>query len=235
MTPAAATPASTSRPSRIVIPAAWAAMVATIAVLLFLAALHVLSPEFNPAWRMISEYAFGHYAWVLSLMFLCWGIGTWALAAALWPLVRTPRATAGLVLLVIAGVGEAMASVFDVTHPLGHGIAGILGVLGFPIAALLLSSGESATALWRGKKRPLLALANLSWISVVLLIASLTLMTLQFAHANGGHLPSHAPKVLPPGVWGVDGWADRLIVLTNCAWVLLAASHLLRLRTKPGA
>jgi hypothetical protein len=40
--------------------------------------------------------------------------------------------------LMIAGAGEAMASVLDITHPIGHGIAGLLGVIGFPIAALLL-------------------------------------------------------------------------------------------------
>jgi len=32
--------------------------------------LHVLSPEFSPSRRVISEYALGHYPWVLSLMFL---------------------------------------------------------------------------------------------------------------------------------------------------------------------
>ena len=65
--------------SRIVEPAAWMAILATSAAIVFLAALHVLSPEFSPSWRMISEYAFGHYAWLLSLMFLSWGLGTWAL------------------------------------------------------------------------------------------------------------------------------------------------------------
>jgi hypothetical protein len=33
---------------------------------------------------VISEYAFGHYAWVLSSMFLSWGIGSWALVIAIW-------------------------------------------------------------------------------------------------------------------------------------------------------
>ena len=34
---------------------------------------------------------------------------------------------------------RAMASVFDVTHETVHGIAGLLGVAGLPVAALLLS------------------------------------------------------------------------------------------------
>ncbi|HUY95612.1 MAG TPA: hypothetical protein VMU71_09945 [Terracidiphilus sp.] len=42
-------------------------------------------------------------------------------------------------------------------------------------------------------------------------------MTMQTMRATGSHLPQHAPKVLPPGVLALDGWADPLIILTNCA------------------
>jgi hypothetical protein len=68
--------------------AAWLAVLLTGATILLLTALHVLSPEFSPSWRVISEYAFGHYAWVLSLMFFCMGSSSWALAAAIWSEVR---------------------------------------------------------------------------------------------------------------------------------------------------
>ncbi len=55
-------------------------------------------------------------------------------------------------------------------------------------------------------------------------------MTIQVARANGGHLPRHAPNSLPPGVLALDGYADRLIVLSNCAWVFLAGFRAVRLR-----
>src|SRR5215472_6916738 len=90
--------------------AGWLALFTTAATVLLLAALHVLSPEFSPSWRRISEYAFGHYAWVLSLMFLCWAIGTWSLAIAIRGHVHTTAGRLGLVFLTMAGVGEAMAS-----------------------------------------------------------------------------------------------------------------------------
>ena len=198
------------------------AIVMALVTLLLLASLHFLSPEFDPSFRMVSEYAFGHYGWVLSLMFLGWGVSSWALAAALWSQVKTRAGKVGWWLLVIAGLGEAMAAVFDVTHEVGHGIAGLLGVLGFPVAALLLSVSLGRLEAWRPAKKALLWLANLSWISVVLLVATLVLMTIQMAKANGGHLPQHAPRRLPPGVLGLDGWADRLIILTNCLWVIVA-------------
>ncbi len=219
--------------SQIVEPAAWLAMISTLATILLLAALHILSPEFSPSWRMISEYAFGHYGWLLSLMFLCWSISSWALVVAIWSQVRSRAGKLGLVFLLVAGIGEALAALFDVTHAIGHGIAGSLGVLGFPVAALLLSVALRRSENWRAEGRQLLWVANLSWLSVVLLIATLTAMTMQLARANGGHLPQHAPKLLPPGVLALDGWADRLIVLSNCMWVFLAALHAVQVRRKP--
>lgn len=220
----------TSNPQQIVMPAAWLALILTTATILLLASLHILSPEFDPSWRMVSEYAFGRYGWVLSLMFLCWGISSWALAVAIWSQVKTNPGKVGLFFLVVAGIGEAMASVFDINHPTGHGIAGFLGVLGFPVAALLLSVSLGRVEAWHSAKRALLWIANLSWISVVLLVATLVLMTMQVARASGGHLPQHAPNSLPPGVLGLDGWANRLIVVSYCVWVFVAAWQAIKLR-----
>ena len=225
-------PLPVSDPSQIAESAAWLAILATGATILLLVALHILSPEFSPSWRVISEYAFGHYPWVLSLMFLSWGTSSWALGVAIWSQVQTNAGKVGLWFLIIAGIGEGMASVFDITHEAGHGIAGLLGVIGFPIAALLLSVALGRNETWRTARRGLLWIANLSWISVVLLMATLAIMTMQMARINGGHLPKHLPKSLPPGVLALDGWADRLIVLSNCAWVVLAAWDAIQIRRK---
>jgi hypothetical protein len=213
-------------------PAAFLAIALTVIALLMLAGLHVLSPEFAPSWRMISEYALGRYGWVLSLMFLTMGTSSWALAAAIWPQVQTAVGKVGLWFLLAAGLGGVMASVFDVTRETGHGIAGLLGVIGFPVAALLLSVSLHRNDTWRGAARGLLWVANLSWVSVVLLVATLAIMTMQMAQITGGHLPQHAPKSLPAGVLALDGWADRLIVLSNCSWVLLASYQAIALCRK---
>jgi hypothetical membrane protein len=205
------------------------AMVTAAATLLLLVCLHILSPEFDPSFRMVSEYALGHYGSLLSLMFLAWGMSAWALALALWSQVKTRAGKVGWWFLVIAGLGEALASIFDITHDPGHSIAGILGIVGFPIAALLLSVSLGRTQAWHGARLPLLWMANLNWISVVLLVATLVLMTVQFAQVYGGHLPQHAPAHLPAGVLGLDGWADRLIVLSNCLWVFVAAWQAMKL------
>ncbi len=90
--------------------AARLAIAASIAAFVLLLSLHVLSPEFSPAWRMISEYANGQYGWVLSLMFAAYGLSTLALAVAVGPRLRTGRGRVGLVSLTIAGVGQVSAA-----------------------------------------------------------------------------------------------------------------------------
>jgi Protein of unknown function (DUF998) len=98
-------------------------------VLALLAALHVLSPEFDPAWRVVSEYANGHYGWILSLLFACWATSSWALALAIRPLLHTIAGKVGFSFLIVAGIGEALAALFDINEP-AHGLAGVLGMGG---------------------------------------------------------------------------------------------------------
>jgi Protein of unknown function (DUF998) len=157
-----------------------------------------------------------------------------ALAVGIWSQVQTKSGRVGLWFLVVAGIGEAMASVFDVTHATGHGIAGLLGVGGFPVAALLLSASLGRTEAWSRAKKAFLWTANLSWISVLLLAATLVLMTMQVAKANLGRLPQHAPKSLPSGVLRLDGWANRLIVASSCLWVFVVAWQAIKLRRRTG-
>lgn len=222
-------------PSRISAPAAWLAIGASAATVLLLASLHVLSPEFDPSWRMVSEYAFGHYGLVLSLMFLAWGVSSWALAASIWSQASTWTAKFGLLFLIVAGIGEAMAAVFDIRHMVGHNVAGLLGVGGLPIAALLISRNLRRGLAWQASARSLLRLAHLTWLSVVLLIGTMIVMTIQFAQMSGGKLPDHAPKVLPPGVIGLDGWANRLIVFSFCLWVAAVAWQAIKLNARFGS
>jgi len=217
--------------ARIAQPAARLAIAAAVATVLLLASLRVLSPKFDPAWRMVSEYANGRYGWVLSLMFVAWGVSSWALAFVLWAEARTRPVTIGLVFLTLAGVGEAMAAVFDINHDTLHSLAGALGMLGLPIAALMISVNLGRTDPWSAAKRTLLWTAHLTWVSVALLAATFVLLIATFSRVAGG-LPAHAPTVLPPGVIGLVGWANRLLVVVYCLWVIAVAWQAITLRGK---
>ena len=47
--------------------------------------LHVLKPEYDPSWRMISEYSLGRHGWVMRLAFLTMAVALGATCLALWP------------------------------------------------------------------------------------------------------------------------------------------------------
>ncbi len=53
-----------------------------------------------------------------------------------------------------------------------------------------------------------------------------------FTQVNGGQLPKQAPKVLPAGVLGLDGWANRLLVVIYCVWVATIARQAIRIRNQ---
>lgn len=229
------TPVSVTDTTRLSVPAARVAIAADGAVLLLLASLHVLSPEFDPSWRVVSEYANGRYGWVLSLMFVSWALNNWALAFAIRSQVRTIAGKTGLVFLVAAGVGAAMASVFDINHPL-HNLAGMIGLSG-PLAAMLISVSLGRTQPWSVAKKALLWTANLTWISVVLMVVSLIALFVTYTHA-GGHIPADGKALplgttLPPGVIALVGYANRLLIVANCAWVMVVAWQALQLRRRP--
>jgi hypothetical membrane protein len=120
-----------------------------------LVSLHVLSPEFSPAWRMISEYANGQYSWVLSLMFVAYGLSMLGLAFSLRSQLATKRGRVGLVLLTLSGIGAASAAIFDVNQEALHELAGALGYFGLPIPAMLITMSLCRIQPWSAVRKPL--------------------------------------------------------------------------------
>jgi hypothetical protein len=100
-----------------------------------------------------------------------------------------------------------MASVFDINQDLGHGIAGLLGVGGLPVAAALVTRALTRDRSWASTHRSLMGLAVLTWLAVASLIATLILMIIQVVQAYGGRLPDVAPVTLLPG--DLPEWSGR--------------------------
>src|SRR3989304_3676603 len=97
---------TTAKPvAAIPLTAARLSFAAAAASLVLLAALHVISPEIDPSWRMVSEYALGNYGWVLALMFLTWALSCVALFLAIKSHIRTVGGKIGLGFLLAAAVG----------------------------------------------------------------------------------------------------------------------------------
>lgn len=198
--------------------AATVAIGAAVTSAIALLALHVLSPEYAPSWRMVSEYANGRYGWVLTVVFVTWAVAYWALAAAVWPIHAGWLGRVGLALLVLAGVGEMMGGLFDVNHRL-HGAAFGLGVPSLTIAPILVTLALRRTgaevAMWP---------AHLTWISFLVMALTMALFLAALARAGievsaqSGPLPE-----LPQGVRAYNGWANRFLFAASYLWLITTA------------
>jgi len=215
-----------TNPGRIPAPTARLAIGAAAAVILLLASLHVLSPEFDPRWRVVSEYANGNYGWACSWMFAAGALSDWALGFAVWSQVRNRSGRTGLLLLIASGIGGAMASVFDINHPL-HNVAGAIGVLTIPLAVPLISVALTRSQPWSAARKQLFWTSNLIWISLVLFIVTTVILATTCLHA-GGQISSKV-KQLPPGVIALNGWPNRFFVVACSVWVMAVARQAIRM------
>lgn len=210
--------------------AARVAIVATSVAFVSLTILHVVSPEFQPSWRMVSEYANGRHGWLLSMMFGGWGLGSLALAMALGPSASGSLGRFGVAFLVLAGIGEMMAAVFDINHRL-HGLAAMIGIPSLPVAAVLITvalrraDGLAAPPAWA---------AHLTWISFVLMGGAMVVFMRSLSQAGVDVSAQAGPlATLPAGVTSFVGWANRLLVVAYMTWVVLAALPIVRQSSTP--
>jgi hypothetical protein len=199
--------------------AARLAFAGTAVFLLLLAVLHVLEPEFDPSWRMISEYELGSYGWMMRLAFFSWGLGCLALAVALWPYVQDTGGRLGLVLLAAVAIIGAGAGVF-ITDPITapadtmttsgylHSICGLIFIFGFPIVATLIGWGLARNKARASMRRWLLVITALPWIGFLAFVASLII----FMPSISGY----GPEVR-------IGWPNRLMAVSYAAWLMISA------------
>ena len=201
---------------------------ASSAISLFcLLLLHFFSPEFEPNWRMVSEYALGNHRWLVSLFFIFWGLSSITLAFSLWNQVSSKASKVGVILLFISGIGASLAALFDVSQPTGHGIAGFLGIPTVPVAALLISYHLSKKHEWFSFSKPMKYLAHGTWISLVLIIITMVIMMSGFQNAGIEMGPdSPPPSHVPDGVVALVGYVNRILILIDIFWLIYVAKAL---------
>jgi hypothetical protein len=198
--------------------------------LLCLLLLHFLSPEYDPSWRMISEYAMGKYKAFLTAFFVLSAVCTMMLPFLLWNETAGLWSRVGLVLVFLSGVGSLMGGLFDLKHPL-HGAAFALGVPTIMVGALLVSYHLIKRSDWAQYSTGTLLSAHAIWISLVLMGVSMAMMMNGFKQAGVPMGPGATPPdAVPSGVVAVAGYFNRLLVICNTAWIMLMAYVYLILR-----
>ena len=175
------------------------------------AILHRVEPEFDPSWRMLSEYSLGPHGWLMRVAFLAGGTSVIAVAVALgnwaWP------ASLGLVVVACGPLGAAVVDTDPITTPRAkmstrskiHAAPGSVFILGFPLAATLAgiaASGDSNIG------------RDLAWASIIpwLGLAWCLAATVRFAAPDG----RAGPEVQ-------IGWPNRISMLAYLTWVGYAA------------
>ena len=209
-------------------PAAYLSLAATAVSCAALLVLHLASPQFAPSWRMVSEYANGQHPWLLTVVFIAWALGSFALIAALWPLRATTLGMIGLVFLFLGGIGQTMGALFDINHKL-HGPAAMIGIPSLCIAAVLITL---ALARRPDIAAPPLWAAHLPWLTFALMLGTFALFFSALKAAGVDMSGQSGPlKELPAGVSGYVGWANRALFAASYLWVALTSLAVIRSTT----
>ena len=119
-----------------------------------IAILHVLEPEYDPSWRMISEYSLGRHGWVMRLAFVTMAIGLAATSFALWPFGGAWTIT--LAAVAMGALGAAFIDADPIMTPRAqatpvgraHTVLGGVLLAGFPPAALFAGVGVATALGW---------------------------------------------------------------------------------------
>jgi hypothetical protein len=187
------------------------ALGATAVAVGLVVALHVVEPQFDPSWRMLSEYSLGRYGVLMRVAFLATGTSVIAVAVALsgsaWP------GSIGLVLVAIGPLGAAFIDTDPITTPRAqmsrrsnvHAGLGALFILGFPVAATVtgvVAGSDPAVG------------SVLAWASLVPWTSLAWFLTATIRHARPDG--RGAPEVR-------IGWPNRVSMLAYLGWVALAA------------
>ena len=198
---------------RVVIAARLAAS-AGLAFLALLALLHVLKPELDPSWRMVSEYEIGRHGWLMTVAFLCLAVGTAAIVPAVRHDVTDRAGRVGLVFLAISAIGMVMGGIFVsdpitaakdelTTHGNLHGVGTMLGIPGFVVASVLIGRSLRRNPRWADARRAVTWSTRLVWLSVLAFVASMAVM-------YDGEFDADV----------VIGWQNRLAVVAFAVWVV---------------
>ena len=201
---------------------AYIAIVFAVFFLIILFLLHFLKREFDPTWRMISEYEIGHFGWMMRLAFFSWGTSVLAILITIWPSLQ-PISQWWFVVIAIALLGAGIFKTNPITDNTPdwvntiHALCGAIVILTFPIAVTLAVSSLLHNQLWSASQGVLIFSTVLAWIGMIAFFASIIIS--RIIDPSAGRVGPHVYL----------GWPNRFMVVTYIVWIITIAVVALRL------
>ena len=188
---------------------------AVISFLVLLAVLHLLEPEFDPSFHLISEYELGRFGWVMSLAFLSLGVAVVAMLRSTWQPSTTRSGSVGRWWFAAIAVAFLGAGVFYPYRPttwvsIIHGICGLVIIDTFPIAATAYAASLRRAEGWNGSRTILKWATVLVWGGLILYTGSAIVLTL----LSGTATRTTADLLV--------GWPNRFMIVTYALWLVAA-------------
>ena len=197
-----------------------AAIIFALLFILTLAALHFLEPEFDPKWRMISEYEIGKYGYLMQGAFWAWASSLLLMAIVIWRFVGTAGGIIGwiwLLIIVLALVGAGLFKTKAITDNSTsrdntlHTLCGSIVILTFPIATTLVANALLRSPFWTPYTLAVFNFTLLNWLGMIGFFGSII-----WSRKKDPSAGRVGPKVLL-------GWPNRIMVLIFNVWVIVLA------------
>ncbi len=197
-----------------------AALVFALLFILTLAALHFLEPEFDPKWRMISEYEIGKYGYLMQGAFFSWAASVLFILIVTWRFVGSAGGIIGwawflIIMLALVGAGifktNAITDNSTSRDNTLHTLCGSIVIMTFPLAASLVAGGLLQSPFWAPYKVVVILFTALNWFGMIGFFGSI--LWSRKTDPSAGRV---GPKVLL-------GWPNRIMVLLYNAWVIMLA------------
>jgi hypothetical protein len=197
-----------------------AAIVFAALFILILAVLHLLKPEFDPKWRMISEYEIGKHGTLMQGAFFAWAASVLFMMIVAWRFIGSEGGIIGWVLFLIIVMALVGAGIFKTNAITDnstsrdstiHTLCGSIVILTFPIAASLVAGNLVQSPFWASYKASVILFTILNWLGMIGFFASII-----WSRRKDPSAGRVGPKVLL-------GWPNRIMVVIYNVWVIMLA------------
>jgi hypothetical protein len=194
-----------------------------IIFIVILIALHFIKPEFDPSWRMISEYEIGKNGWLMRVAFFIWAACIASFTITLIQASVKPHYVIDIWLFIISiamiGAGIFRTDPIDAStnslNDVMHKVFGSIVILTFPIIGTIITVTYISQEAVRMKVLLIIA-TTLIWVGQVCFFGVTAI-----AQRKNPNIKQGSPEIK-------IGWPNRIMVLSYVIWIFIAVACIVK-------